>query len=296
MPRLLRTPNHHFNNLADFQYSPQYVNINGMRIHYIDEGQGNPVLCLHGNLTWSFIYRKLMAKLLPEYRVIAPDLVGFGRSDKYGEMGYYTYEMHLNTLLSFIEYMNVQGATLVVQGWGGMLGLRALVDFEEYFERIVIMNTYLPLGNRSLSDAVVQWRKLAKHTPDFSVGNIINHGMFTSLAPNVIAAYDAPFPSNEYKNGARAFPLMLPENTANPMVAHMKIARNRLREWNKPLLLMYSELGQSRIVGNAQLWYQHNMPKATIVNREIKNARHFLCEDQGTEIATHISDFLTQIS
>lgn len=298
MTKLLRTPDHRFDNLSDFPYAPHYININDARIHYVDEGEGETLLCLHGNIVWSFIFRKFIAQLSPHYRVIAPDLIGFGRSDKYADIESYTYNMHLNMLTAFIERMNLHDATLVVHGWGGMLGLRALIDFKERFKRIVIMNTYLPLGNRPMPNSVVQWRKLAINAPSFSVGNIINHGMFTSLPPEVTAAYDAPFPTNDYMYGVRAFPAMLPDSAINPMteqmkimVGHMKIVRDELKKWHKPILLIFSE--QGRIAGGGHVWYIHNVPEDALTCIGIENARHFMCEDKGTEIAGHIREFLS---
>ncbi len=292
MPELLRTPDHHFKDLPNFPYSPNYMYIKDARIHYIDEGKADKgtLLLLHGNPTFSFAFRHVIAAFSSEYRVVAPDFIGFGKSDKYACQEDYSYELHLEMLLEFIRRIEIEEATLVGSNWGAMLGLRALAEVGERFERVVIMNAYLPMGNRELPDAFLQWRTYILNVVGLSVGELIDVGMYTDLSPEIAAIYDTPFPNDQYLSGIRAFVKMVPDGIDHSSVRHMQIARKVAKNWQKPTLLVYSTDG--RVAGGAHVWFEHNMLNAQVTHAEIKNARHFMLEDRSEEIIEHFRMFL----
>lgn len=170
---VIRTPDERFANLPDFPYQPHYVEVNGLRMHYVDEGQGETILCLHGEPSWSFLYRKMIALLSRSYRVVAPDFIGFGRSDKFTERDEYSFKMHYDSLVGFIEATALTDITLVVQDWGGLLGLAVVAEKPELFKRLVIMNTGLPTGDEPAGRAFMRWRDFAASQTDMAVGAVI---------------------------------------------------------------------------------------------------------------------------
>ena len=287
----IRTPEDRFDSLPGFPYKPNYTEINGARMHYLDEGQGELILCLHGEPSWCYLYRKFLPVLTPEYRVVAPDFFGFGRSDKFTKISDYTFEMHLNSLLTFIDQMQLTDITVVVQDWGGLLGLSAVGARPELFSRLVIMNTFLPVGKRAMPPAFKAWKAFAKYTPILPVGRIIKQATYQPLEKKIKAAYDAPFPSEKYKAGARAFPLIVPASPDDPGVPEMQRAREVLSQWEKPALVMWSD--KDPIMRGADKFFngtipsRKDMPKITI-----RDAGHFLQEDKGEEIAQHILAFM----
>jgi haloalkane dehalogenase len=227
---VLRTPDERFQNLPDFPFTPHYVEINGLRVHYVDEGKGETVLCLHGEPSWSFLYRKMIHPLSSRHRTIAMDFIGFGRSDKYTERSDYSFQMHRDTLAAFIDQLSLDRITLVVQDWGGLIGLRLVSEMPERFSRLVIMNTGLPTGDEPIGEAFLRWREFSQSAPDLPIGQIISLGTAHGdrIAPEVIAAYEAPFPDPSYKAGALAFPLLVPVNPEDPGAAEMRHARKVL--------------------------------------------------------------------
>ena len=291
---VLRTPDSRFDNLPDFPFEPCYVMVNGMRVHYVDEGRGAPILCLHGEPSWSFLYRKMIPPLAAQHRVLAMDWIGFGRSDKVAEIDAYTFDMHLGTLLGFLEALDLREITLVVQDWGGLLGLTAAAHHPERFARLVIMNTFLPSGAENLGDAFMQWRAFAER-----LGTALPVGMLfrRTLAPGnsmtdaEVAAYEAPFPDERYKAGAAAFPLLVPTSPEAPGAAEMRAAREKLAHWHKPALVMFSD--SDPIMRGGDRFFRRLIPTAAdqpeIV---IAGAGHFLQEEQGPVIAGHIRDFI----
>lgn len=291
---VLRTPDSRFDNLPDFPFEPCYVMVNGMRVHYVDEGRGAPILCLHGEPSWSFLYRKMIPPLAAQHRVLAMDWIGFGRSDKVAEIDAYTFDMHLGTLLGFLEALDLREITLVVQDWGGLLGLTAAAHHPERFARLVIMNTFLPSGAENLGDAFMQWRAFAER-----LGTALPVGMLfrRTLAPGnsmtdaEVAAYEAPFPDERYKAGAAAFPLLVPTSPEAPGAAEMRAAREKLARWHKPALVMFSD--SDPIMRGGDRFFRRLIPTAAdqpeIV---IAGAGHFLQEEQGPVIAGHIRDFI----
>jgi len=206
---VLRTPDERFEKLPGYEFEPHYVEIGGLRIHYLDEGppEAAPVLLLHGEPSWSYLYRKMVPVLTSAgHRTVAPDLIGFGRSDKPASRDDYTYQFHVDVMAAFVEALDLRDITLVCQDWGGLIGLRVTAEHEERFARIVAANTFLPTGDNEPGEAFLRWQKFSQEVPELPVGRIVNGGCVSDLPPEVVAAYEAPFPDERYKEGARAFP------------------------------------------------------------------------------------------
>ena len=290
---VIRTPDERFSKLPDFPYAPHYVEVNGLRVHYVDEGKGETILCLHGEPSWSFLYRKMIPPLSEQHRVVAMDFIGFGRSDKFTEREAYTVQMHRDTLMSFIKAVNLEGITVVVQDWGGLIGLAVVARMPERFARLVIMNTGLPTGKGKPSEAFLAWRSHVESHPDLSIGQSMQNGVAhpEKLTKEIIAAYEAPFPDVTYKAGAAVWPLLVPISPEDPASAEMQHARDVLSKWNKPALVMFSD--KDPITRGGEKFFRSLIPTAKdqpeIV---IEDAGHFLQEDKGEEISQHILDFM----
>lgn len=290
---VVRTPDERFSRLPDFSFAPHYIEVNGLRIHYVNEGKGEIVLCLHGEPSWSFLYRKMITAMSKKHRVITMDFVGFGRSDKFTEREAYTFNMHLDTLMGFIKTMDLEQITVVVQDWGGLIGLAAVAHMPERFARLVIMNTFLPTGRGKPSEAFLAWRTYAETHPDLQVGRSILGGMAhpENITKEIVAAYEAPFPDVTYKAGAAMWPLLVPISPDNPASAEMQHAREVLSKWDKPALIMFSD--KDPITSGGDKFFRSLIPTAKdqpeIV---IKDAGHFLQEEKGEEISQHILDFM----
>jgi len=220
----VRTPDERFADLPGFPYTPRYLDWRGLRAHYIDEGKGDRTfLCLHGEPTWSYLYRR-MIPLFPG-RVVAPDFIGFGRSDKPEDEATYTFDFHRRFLLDFIEKLNLRNITLVVQDWGGVLGLTLPMEMPERFERLLVMNTALATGDVPLSEGFIAWRAYVAKNPDLACGKLMGRAC-PHLSEKEAAAYDAPFPDTRYKAGVRRFPPMVPEHRDDPGAAVSRKARD----------------------------------------------------------------------
>ena len=292
---VIRTPDERFSKLPDFPFAPHYIEVNGLRIHYVDEGKGETILCLHGEPSWSFLYRKMIASMSKQHRVIAMDFIGFGRSDKFTEREAYTFQMHLDTLMGFIKAVNLEQITVVVQDWGGLLGLAAVAHMPERFARLVIMNTGLPSGKGKPSEAFLAWRSFAETHPDLQVGQTILHGVAhpERLTKEIIAAYDAPFPDVTYKAGAAVWPLLVPISPEDPASAEMRHAREVLAKWDKPALVMFSD--KDPVTGGGDKYFRSLIPTAKDQPEIIiKDAGHFLQEEKGEEISQHILDLISR--
>jgi len=288
---ILRTPDERFENLSGYLFSPHYVEVGGMRMHYVDEGGGDPILCLHGEPSWSYLYRTMIPILARGNRVVAPDFLGFGRSDKPAAKADYTFALHYETLRAFVEALDLERITLVCQDWGGLLGLPLATEASDRFARLVIMNTFLPTGEKPLSDAFMRWRGFAEKVTDMDVGRVLQETTVSELPPAVVAAYDAPFPDVSYKAGAHAFPLLVPLSPDDEAAPAMRQARAALGQWAKPALVMFSD--KDPIMAGGERFMRRLIPTT---NEEpeivIRDAGHFLQEDQGETIAEHIVEFI----
>jgi haloalkane dehalogenase len=290
---ILRTPDERFADLSDWPYPPQYHESDGLRMHYVEVGAGNPILCLHGEPTWGYLYRKMIPALSRVGRVIAPDLIGFGRSDKLTELAEYSIALHHTKLVGFIQALDLTNITLVCQDWGGILGLPIAAALPERFARLVIMNTGLPGGDTPLTEGFMQWRAFAERVGrDLEPGQLVEISLVNKPLPIEVArAYDAPFPDSSYRGGVAAFPLLVPTQPDDPGAAEIRQARERLSQWDKPALILFSD--GDPVTRGGDRYFRKLIPTAAqqpeIV---IRQAGHFLQEEKGAEIADHIVQFI----
>jgi haloalkane dehalogenase len=290
----LRTPEDRFANLPGFPFAPRYADVgDGLRMHYIDEGPRDapPVLLLHGEPTWSFLYRKMIPVLADAgLRAVAPDLIGFGRSDKPTDPAAYTYARHVAWLRALIESLDLREATLFGQDWGSLTGLRLAAENESRFARIVIANGFLPTARQPTPPAFRAWRAFARYSPVFPVGRIVASGCVTKPAPEVCAAYDAPFPSRAYMAGARVFPALVPTREDDPAVPANRAAWDALGRWQKPFLTLFGR--NDPILGLADAPLQELVPGAQGQPHERFWGGHFVQEDRGDYLANAIVDWI----
>ncbi len=278
-----------FEVIKDFPYKENFVDFDDLKMHYIDEGKGETILALHGEPTWSYLYRKFIP-ILKDYRFIAPDFIGFGKSDKIVGRKNYSFDLHFKSLENLIQKLDLIDITLVVQDWGGMLGLSLLGKYPERFKRVVVLNTFLPVGKK-ISLFFKIWRMYAKYHPSLPIGGIIQRASYHKLSKEVIDAYNAPFPNKKHKSGAVAFPLLVPVNPKDPAVKPMQKARDVLSDWNKPALVMFSD--KDKILGGLQKFFYRLIPTSSEQQKiVIKDAGHFLQEEKGEEIAVYIDKFM----
>lgn len=293
---IVRTPDERFAHLPGYPFEPHYVEVDGVRIHYVDEGprDADPVLLLHGEPSWSYLYRKMIPILVESgHRAVAPDLVGFGRSDKPTRREDYTYQRHMDWLAGFLTTLDLRTITLFCQDWGGLLGLRLAAEHEDRFARIVAANTFLPTGDTHPGRAFLAWQQFSQRTPTFHAGNIVKGGCVTELAPEVIAAYDAPFPDEGYVAGARQFPLLVPTSPDDPATIPNRRAWEVLRRWQKPFLCAFSD--SDPISRGADAVLQSAIPGAKgQPHTTISGAGHFLQEDKGEELAHIVVDCIAR--
>ncbi len=290
----LRTPDQRFVDLPGYPFAPHYVQLDGVRLHYVDEGppEGEPVLLLHGEPSWSYLYRKMIPPLAAAgLRAIAPDLIGFGRSDKPIARADYTYQRHVDWIAALVGKLELERITLVCQDWGGLIGLRLAAELQARFSRIVAANTFLPTGDQPLGKAFHAWRTFSQETPEFPVGAIVARGCTTPLSPDVVGAYDAPFPEEQHKAGARQFPLLVPASPDDPASAPNRAAWQILSRWEKPFLTAFSD--QDPITHGLDQVLQTAIPGAKPwAHVTIRGAGHFLQEDRGEELADVVIDFI----
>lgn len=288
---IIRTPEPRFRDLPDYPFEPHYVQLDDTRMHFVDEGEGPPILLLHGDPTWSYLYRHAVRALQDDYRVVAPDLIGFGKSDKYRERGAYSFAMHCQKITAFIEALDLREVTLVVHDWGGPIGFWTAVTHENRFARLVLLNTFLSTGRTRPNLVFRAWRAFARYSPIFPAGQIVQTATVRRLSRAEVQAYDAPFPDRSFKAGARVFPLMVPSSRDDPGAGKMREIFRALRRWEKPALVMFSD--KDPILGGLDPIFRHLIP-GTEGQPEvtIHDASHFLQEDKGSEIAEHIDAFV----
>jgi haloalkane dehalogenase len=298
--QVLRTPEARFDGLADYPFAPHYSVIpsgNGgdLRIHAIDEGPRDaaPVLLLHGEPSWSYLYRGFVAPLVAAgHRVIAPDLIGFGKSDKPAAREDYSYERHVDWMLAWLEVHDLRGITLFCQDWGGLIGLRLVAERPDRFARLVIANTGLPTGEGA-SEGFLAWLAFSQSSAVFPVGHIVSGGTVRGLSTAEIAAYDAPFPDDSYKAGARQFPALVPVTPEHPSVAENRAAWSVLERFTGPVLTCFSD--RDPVTAGGDRVFQRRMPGAAgQPHVTITGAGHFLQEDKPDEIVALILSFIAE--
>ncbi len=297
--KTLRTPDERFSDLPDFPFNPNYVHIDDgeggqLRLHYVDEGpeSAEPVLLMHGEPTWSYLYRKMIPVITKAgYRAVASDLVGFGRSDKPADRNDYTYRRHVDWMQQFIDRLSLTGITLVCQDWGGLIGLRLVAANPERFARVVAANTGLPTGDQEMTEAFLEWQKFSREAPEFPVGQIIAGGCHKKPDSEVIDAYDAPFPDDTYKEGARIFPSLVPTNPEDPETPANREAWKVLENFEKPFLTAFSD--QDPITRGGEKAFQKRVAGAkNRTHTTIDGGGHFLQEDCGKKLAEVVCNFI----
>ena len=327
MIEYIRTPDERFENLPGYNFSPHYIEIEGLRIHYVDEGDGNakPVLLMHGEPTWSYLYRKMIPPIANAgHRVIAPDLMGFGRSDKPIHQEDYTYKKHVDIITEFVKKLDLKGITLFCQDWGSLVGLMVVANVPDRFDRIIVSNGGLPyfkgdakqaqqMFNKWVSEAdpdiwdvddkdnfvsqfgpkssFIRWVAYALRNPELPIGDLIQKQTFTKLSDKEIAAYEAPFPDERYKAGARVFPSL----SLDLLEANTKAWKEVFHVWEKPFLTAYAE--HELVTRDGEKIFQTKIPGAkNQPHVTIKDASHFIQDDKGEELAQLIIDFIARTS
>lgn len=309
-PDFLRTPESRFDDLArlGYPFAPNYLEIGGLRVHYVDEGPKDAqetILCLHGEPAWSFLYRKMIPTFSQAgYRIIAPDFIGFGRSDKLTHMGDYSHHLHTSTLISLVEKLDLKNITMVVQDWGGTTGLTSVEALEDRIKRLVIMNAGLPPHSNRADTQHMNKRKLAKNLSGLlmwkammkTAGQRIPIGMvFAASCPNIsreaIQGYNAPFPDHSYKAGAAWWPKMVPLTQSGEVAEATLKAKAFLKNWNKPAFILFSD--KCPVSSSLYDYFQALIPGVSHYKADIvRGAGHFLQEDAGYEISHKISAFV----
>ena len=289
---IYRTPEERFLNLPDYPFAPHEVSVNGLRMHYLDEGAGDPVLMLHGEPTWSFLYRKMIPLIAQHHRALAPDYIGFGKSDKPTDDAYYTFANHYANLAAFVTALDLTRITLVMQDWGGPLGLRLATQQPERIARLVILNTGLLSGEEtSFTRGLLRWIERSQEILAGSIGELMKRG--GNMSDEVARGYDAPFPNRESKAGARRFPLIIPRTPTDAGGPEMIETRASLSRWDKPTLVMFGDADRVFPPSVAEGFMQ------LIPNAEgpilIKGAGHYVQEEAGAELAKNILEFMARL-
>ena len=293
--RVLRTPEERFAGLPGFGYEPRYADVDGLRLAYVETGpaDGEPVLLLHGEPSWSFLYRTVMPVLAEAgLRAIAADLAGFGRSDKPAEIGDHSFARHVEWMrgLAF-DRLDLRGLTLVGQDWGGLIGLRLVAENPDRFARVVAANTGLPTGDQPMPDVWLRFREVVRTAPALSVSRLVQSGCQTRLTPEILAAYEAPFPDPSYAAAVRAMPGLVPTSPDDPASAANRAAWARLAAWDKPFLVAFSD--RDPITGGMAPVLKKTVPGAAGLDHPvIEGAGHFLQEDAGERLGAVIAEFV----
>lgn len=298
--KTLRTPDERFSGLAGYAFAPNYAEIpdgdgGTLRVHYLDEGPSDaaPVLLMHGEPSWSYLYRHMIPALVEAgNRVIAPDLVGFGRSDKPTEMSDYTFARHVDWMSALLfDHLDLQEITFFGQDWGGLVGLRLLAAEPDRYTRVAVGNTGLPTGHGPASETFLAWQRFSQESPVFPIGQIVNGGTTTDLSEEVIAGYDAPFPDDTFMAGARIFPTLVPTSADDPASKDNIAAWETLAQFAKPFLLCFSD--EDAVTKGGDAVFLAKVPGAVgQPHTTIKGGGHFLQEDRGPELANVLIDFI----
>lgn len=299
MARVLRTPDSCFERLPDYPFEPNYFMLNDgrlgeLRLHYLDEGpkDGPVVLLMHGEPSWSFLYRKMIPPLVNAgFRVLAPDLIGFGKSDKPTRKSDYTYQRHVDWMMHWLIGMNVENVTLFCQDWGGLIGLRLVAKQPEWFDQLIISNTALPDGIIPMAKEFSAWVLYSKFSPRFPIGGVLQKGTARTISKDVEHAYDAPFPNNRYKAGARIFPRLVPTSEKDIGARDNQQAWRVLEQFEKPVMTLFGD--SDPVTGNWAEVFQSRIPGARgQPHRIIEAGGHFIQEDAGPELAEALIDFV----
>ncbi|MDB5466531.1 MAG: alpha/beta hydrolase fold protein [Phenylobacterium sp.] len=288
--QVLRTPDERFEGLPDYPFAPHYADVRDadgtkLRIHYVDEGprDGVPILLLHGEPSWSYLYREIVADLAARgRRVIAPDLVGFGRSDKPAARADYTYERHVAWMSQWLTALDLRGVVLFCQDWGGLIGLRLVAAFPDRFGAVMASNTGLPVGT-GWTEGFKAWLDFSQNVPAMPIGMIVNGGCARDLSDAERAAYDAPYPAESYKEGARQFPTLVPVTPEHASVAENKAAWQALERFNKPFLTAFSD--GDAVTRGGETVFQSRVPGTKGQPHVTLHGGHFVQEDSPVEIA-----------
>jgi haloalkane dehalogenase len=294
---VFRTPDERFEALPGYDFEPHYAEVDGLRLHYLDEGcasgSGSPIVCFHGEPSWAYLYRRMVGPLAGAgHRMICPDYAGFGRSDKPTDRSWYGYDRHLELVAGLLARLDLSAATVVVQDWGGPIGLRWAVENADRVAALVILNTGLFAGR--VSRGFTAWREFVERNPDLPVGFVLQGATASRLPDEVVAAYEAPFPTPESKAGAAQFPLLVPTSDGDAGAAEMREVAERLSHWEKPALVAFSDQDPVFPYPRAGDRFVELIPGAGEQVR-IEGAAHFLQEDRGERIAEEVLRFLDRI-
>jgi haloalkane dehalogenase len=300
--KTVRTPDERFANLPGYPFEPHYTEVDSgdgegtIRVHYLDEGPADAtetVLLMHGEPSWSYLYRKMVPVIAGAgHRVVVPDLVGFGRSDKPADRADYTFARHVEWMrAALFDRLGLDAVTVVGQDWGGLIGLRLVGEHPERFARVVTANTGLPTGDGKVSEAFMNWQRFSQEVPEMPIGKIVKGGCVTPMADDVVAAYDAPFPDESYKEGARQFPVLVPTMPDDPAHEANERAWETFRAFERPWLCAYSD--QDAITRGADALFLAQVPGTKgQPHTTIEGGGHFLQEDKGEVLARVIVDFI----
>jgi haloalkane dehalogenase len=286
-----RTPDERFEGLPDWVYQPRWRELDGLRLAHVDEGDGLPVVFLHGEPTWSFLWRHVLVPVRDAgFRCVAPDLAGFGRSDKPTDIGWYTYDRHTEHISHLLDHLDLRDVTLVVHDWGGPIGLRLAVERPERISRLVITDTGIFTGTQRMTDTWLAFREVVRNAPALDIGRLVRAGCARDPGDDVIAAYDAPFPNEASKAGARAFPELIPFSPDAPGAAAGRRTLEGLRNDRRPTLLLWGDSDPVLPLRTGERFAEAIGKPAP---QPIEGAGHFLQEDQGQLIGRLIADWLT---
>ncbi|MEM7332830.1 MAG: haloalkane dehalogenase [Chloroflexota bacterium] len=293
--KAVRTPEARFENIPDYPFSPHFSDVgDGLQMHYVDEGPkaGKPILLMHGEPSWSFLYRKMIPVFVAKgYRVLAPDLIGFGKSSKPTEMGDYTYARHIEWTMRWFEQLDLNDVAYFGQDWGGLVGLRLVTAVPEKFSHIFVGNTGLPTGDHKMPEAFLKWQQFSQNAPHFPTGAILQNSTVSLLTDDEVAAYEAPYPDDSYMAGARIFPSLVPTTPDNAESDNNRKAWQVLAQWEKPLVTLFSD--SDPITKGGERPFQKLVPGAKHeLHQIIEGAGHFLQEDKGPEIAQIMIDII----